>query len=286
MGLKTKSTAFVSPDPSEDSFLPCDDQVWIDSSGDYKNVKLSEPYSSHVGTFARAAQASLLLGTTLRLIHNRDQESGARVLQYQQTLDRLYDLNEQIPLEKSETKVYYCGALGMTSSALMLLTSNDISGSTTSVQSLASTPSSSSAMEQATSGILVVAADVRGTGDTVSIGSLCPLVPDTLSQAGVYQIALFQQTKEEKYWENLRLIEEILTCFSQRWASAGTTAYPNPYPIKASKESQSTSSMDSKRHARHSRLREREDTSQLPQLTIKLLLGFVHLKVCSPAVLT
>lgn len=186
----------------------------------YCDVRVSAPFDTRIGPFARSAQASLLLGRSLRNLYDPAPDYHLNMQEYYSLLSALNALSDIIPQEKFETCFLYCGSMGMVASALLLLTTANPYRSE--FDSLTPAVIASNNAENASRLAITVAQDVLNKGDSINISSLCPLVPDSFSKAAFTQLALFQETHDEKHWKNLTTLEETLGHFSRRWTSAGT----------------------------------------------------------------
>ncbi|KAF2095093.1 hypothetical protein NA57DRAFT_45245 [Rhizodiscina lignyota] len=221
-GLRTKLGVFVAAEPSLDYYLPTFDGAWESQDfTDCHDFKVSTPFHIRIGPFARAAQASVLLGRALRNLYDPSSDESLNLSEYCSILRALRALNEIIPQEEIETCYLYCGSIGMVASALMILSNQnpymDLSPGT-SPDELSQSVSSP---EEAASGAIRVAHEITDNKDTISIAALCPFVPDSLSQAAFVQLRLFQDTRDERYWKNLSALEDSLNSFSVRWKAAG-----------------------------------------------------------------
>ncbi|OQU99119.1 Fungal specific transcription factor domain-containing protein isoform 3 [Cladophialophora immunda] len=218
----------LTSDPEANGYLPAyDDDKWDDGSGQSRaSVPMTTSSDIPAGPFAREVQAATLLGRTLTHITKPTPDVEFNVAESRQLDRTLTSFLSVLPAEDVlKPCSAYCGAMGICTSALLLLHTYEVNHQHNFQNDWHNFPSSQDAIGFCCDFVIERAAKYTSELATVDIDSLSPFAPHAIYQASVLQYRFLAQSGSNKHTADIRLrldmLEEMLASFSRRWGTAG-----------------------------------------------------------------
>ncbi|KIW66539.1 hypothetical protein PV04_05863 [Phialophora macrospora] len=215
----------ITPDPEVTDYLPVEDDGLDNGSVQYSTpIPMTAASSVRAGPFAREAQAASLLGRSLTHIAKPTPDPEFNLEESRQLERTLTSFLNVLPREDLiKPCSAYCGAMGMCTSALLLLHTRD-GTQRRQAQEEEDSAYSKDALNSCCGFVVERAAEYTSELATVDLDSLPPFTPYAIYQASVVQHRFLEQggTNDGKSIRHgLDLMGKMLASFALRWGVAG-----------------------------------------------------------------